>query len=710
MYKKALLLLLSISLTSNITFASFKEHYDLGQQYLSNYQYSGAITEFKNALRINYMDNSARIGLINSYMARATNYANNEHNYKKAADDYRSALFYMQYYPKINTSGQYMPQVISNLNSCLSQINFDKTPQNRYNTAKQLRAEGNFAAAAYEFNQTLADKNLQKDSFEQVGDIMKILGNNTKAAEYYRKAVAVAPSDLNLRLNYAKMLDTLGEEDTAVNEYNYILSKASKEDKDILYSLERIYKKKLEKSPENADITANLGAILQKQEKYDEALTYYQKAEYLNPSNINTRLNVGTLYQQKGDLKTAIKAYESILIPEPNNISANLYRAQALSALGNEQDAIEAYKKVMSLDPANEEAQTQLLVLLEKTMTTSQFIEYVKKNMPNVDIADTYYNFGLNLHKQNKLNDAISMYNESIKINPLNPEVYVNLGIAQNQSGDSEKALTTLKAASLKFPNNPQLKDAVVSVENDIINKHLEIAASHYNKENYKKAIDEYQKITSANLDATLGIANCYQAMGDKNNAITYYEKALKMKPTDSDIAYCISVLYAENNNLGEAQTYATKAVAINKNNTKAVEFLNSINEQIGINNLNKAIELYEANQYDESLQMLNKIIASDSSNSYAYYYRGMIYDTKERRMEAISDFTKAYDLNKEFEIVNYLIASDFDNLQRYKDAYNYYLKYSQSNAPDDEYKEYAKARAEELKEYAKQNSILDKK
>ena len=36
-------------------FAGFKEHFDLGQQYLSNYQYSGAITEFKSALKINYL-------------------------------------------------------------------------------------------------------------------------------------------------------------------------------------------------------------------------------------------------------------------------------------------------------------------------------------------------------------------------------------------------------------------------------------------------------------------------------------------------------------------------------------------------------------------------------------------------------------------------------------------------------------------------------
>ena len=83
-------------------FAGFKEHFDLGQQYLSNYQYSGAITEFKSALRINYLDNSARIGLINSYIARGTYYANTDKDYAKAADDYRAALFYLVYYQRFS--------------------------------------------------------------------------------------------------------------------------------------------------------------------------------------------------------------------------------------------------------------------------------------------------------------------------------------------------------------------------------------------------------------------------------------------------------------------------------------------------------------------------------------------------------------------------------------------------------------------------------
>lgn len=422
--------------------ASFKEHFDLGQQYLSNFQYSGAITEFKSAMRINYLDNSARIGLVNAYCARGAYYANKEQNYKKAADDYRSALFYLIYYPNANAvknSSQAIVQVTSNLNSCLSAMNFDTSPSNRFNTAKQLRAEGEFAAAAYEFNQSLGDKNYIKDSFQQTGDIMKLLGNDPKAAEYYKKAIAVAPVDTDLRMSYAKMLDKLGSSDTAVEEYNFVLAQTT-DNKEVLYSLERIYKKKLEESPNDATVTSNLGAIMQKQGKYDEALRYYSKAEYLDPSNINTRINVGTLYQQKGDYKTAITAYDSVLILYPDNAQANLYKAQSLAALGDKNQALNLYKKVLTAEPNNAIAQAQMMDILRETMTPQQFVDYVKKNGGS-NPSDAIYSYALELHKQNKLNDSIALYNEVLKINNSNPEVYVNLAIAQGQMKNYDGAL-----------------------------------------------------------------------------------------------------------------------------------------------------------------------------------------------------------------------------------------------------------------------------
>lgn len=704
--KRSALTLFCILALSQPAFAGFKEHFDLAQEYLANYQYSSAITEFKNALKINYLDNSARIGLVNSYLARGTYYANNEKDYTKAADDYRSALFYLTLYPNdesaVKNSSHAVEQVTRSLNICFDLIKFDIMPSSRFEKAKQLRAEGNFSAAAFEFSKALADKSYVKDSLEQIGDIMKLLGNNPKSAEYYRKAVAVGPDDIDLRLSYARTLDNLGNENQAVEEYNYILSQGT-DNKEVLYSLERIYNKKLAAKPDDADTIANLGAILQKQGKLEEALEYYNKAESIDPSNINTRINVGTLYQQKGDYRTAVVAYDSVLILYPDNIQANLYKAQSLAAQGENKEAQTYFKKVLHLDPGNKIATDELFSSARKSMSPMQYVDYVKKNADSAQVDDMLYSYALDLHKQNNLTDAIKVYTEITKKSD-NPEVFVNLAVAQSQMKNYPEALTTLENAKTKFPENTQIADAIKNIKAQDISAKFDRAAEFFNNKDYENAIKEYAKVDPPTSDSMLGIASAYQNTGNRELAIEYYKKALDLKPADSDIAYYIGVLYAEGEDYDSAQEYLKKSVALNKNNTKASEYLDSIISQLNTNSLNEAISLYEAQNYDESLNLLNKLIVSDPMNAYAYYYRGMIYDTKENKPEAVNNFKSAlkYNSSEDLNILNYLIAVDLDSMEKYKEAYSYYQKYASSNAPDDEYKQYSTTRLEELKDYAK--------
>lgn len=681
--------------------AGFKEHFDLGQQYLSNYQYSGAITEFKSALRINYLDNSARIGLINSYLARGKYYADTEKNYDKAADDYRAALFYLIYYPNANqvkNSSQAIVSVTSNLNKCLNTTDFDTNPQNRFKKATQLRAEGNFAAAGYEFNQTLSDTSLIKDSFQQIGDIMKLLGNEGKASEYYKKAVSVAPNDIQLRLSYAKILDKLGQEDESVKEYNYILSKTT-DNKDVLYALERIYKKKLEDSPNDAAITSNLGAIMQKEGNFDEALRYYSKAEYLNPSNVNTRINVGTLYQQKGDYKTAITAYDSVLILYPDNIEANIYKAQSLAKLGNQKESQEIFKKVLAKDPSNEFVQNELISMIKDTSTPTEFIEYVKKNNISYDVL---YDYALELHRNNKISEAIEVYNEVLKQDSNNPEVYVNLAIAYNQNNDLVKAMEILQTANSKFPDNAQIAENIKSLDSQFTDKKLATAAEFYNNKEYQKAIDEYLTIKPATSEIMLSIAGAYQNLENNDKAIEYYKEALNLAPTNSDIAYYIAALYADKEDFENAKNYAQKSLALNKNNKSAKELLDGINIQIGSQKLESAIAMFDKEQYDESLSLLNEVINTNPKDSYALYYRGMIYDAKHNYNGAITDYKKAISYNPDFPIINYLIGVDYDMLEKYKDAMSYYKAFIATYSEEDDFLKYANTRINELAPYVK--------
>ena len=529
---------------------------------------------------------------------------------------------------------------------------------------------------------------------------MKLLGNDAKSAEYYKKAVAAAPNDIALRLSYAKILDKLQQEDEAVEQYNFILSKTT-DNKDVLYSLERIYKRKLEESPNDSAITANLGAIMQKEGNFDEALRYYSKAEYLDPSNVNTRLNVGTLYQQKGDYKTAITAYDSVLIIYPDNIQANLYKAQSLAAMGDSKGALDLYKKVLSKEPDNEIAQTEMLNMVKDTMTTAQFVDYIKKNNPD-NAGSVLYSYALDLHKQNKLTDAVTIYNEVIKLNPSNSEAYVNLAIAQGQGKNYDAALATLNTANTKFPNNAQVSDAIKSISAQSTDEKLEKAANYYNNKDYQNAINEYLKIKPATSDTMLGIASSYQNMGDNDNAIEYYKQALNLAPTNSDIAYYIAALYSEKGDSANAKTYAQKAVTFNKNNKEAAELLESLNAQIASEELEKAISMFDAGQYSESLVILNKIITSTPNDAYALYYRGMIYDTQKKYNEAIADYKKAIASNPDLTIVNYLIGVDYDMLEQYKNAISYYKAFTATYNEDDDYLRYAKTRISELEPYAK--------
>ena len=89
---------------------------------------------------------------------------------------------------------------------------------------------------------------------------------------------------------------------------------------------------------------------------------------------------------------------------------------------------------------------------------------------------------------------------------------------------------------------------------------------------------------------------------------------------------------------------------------------------------------------------------------------RGMIYDTQKKYKEAIADYQKALTANPELTIVNYLIGIDYDSLEQYKNAINYYQIFISKYQEDDDYKKYAQTRIAELSKYAQQSSTPNTK
>jgi tetratricopeptide (TPR) repeat protein len=699
-------LVVLVGLFQNVSYAdntaNFVQHYDAAQSYLTQGQYSSAVVEFRKALKINYLDNSARIGLINSYLARAAYYANQEKNYEKAANDFRSALFYLKMYPEkeqlVQNSAGMIASANENLSQCLKVLSFDKTASSRYAKAEELRALGNFSASAFEFLQAAQNENLAADANSQIADLMKLLGNENRSAYYYKIALDLKPNDGILRMKYARTLDKLGQYDEAVIQYNYALEN-SKGDMEVLYALERIYLKKLAQSPSDAELNANLGAIKQSQGDFTSALSYYAKAEQLNPSNVNTRLNVGTLFQQQKDYQKAIKSYDSILTLYPNNVQANLYKAQALSEMGDKNGALALYKKVLSLEPANSVAKTEIVSVMQSTMQPSEFIQYLSQNSEDKTYQNILYDYAVKLHKENKIDDAITAYKSVISSNPSNVDAYVNLGICYASQNDYKNAKNILNTAKSKYPTNNLVLKTLQDVQKDETTTMISTASASFENKNYKKALEEYLEINPPTEASLLGVAASYQSLGNIDKAIAYYKKAETINPKNPEIPYYIGYLYSEQQKWSDSEQYLKKAIALDSN-SEAKNILSYVEQNGSLSVLNEGIKLFEENNLEGALTKFNEVINKENSNAYAYYYRGLIYDQQKKTQLAINDYLNVLKYSQDFPITNYMLAVDYDTLGKYKDALSYYSKFVSSYNTDDEYLQYAKSRIEELKSY----------
>ncbi len=707
MRNKFLYFLIVFAILSNFAYAEDdyypSQYYENGTRYLQSYQYSSAIIEFKKALRENPQDNSSKVGLINSYIARAAYYNNKSSEYTKAANDLRSALFYMKYYDDVSvdySTMQAMGATQQNLDTVLNTVSFDKSPRNRYTTAKALRTQGEFAASAYEYYQIIDDNNFRKDSYIAIGDIMNILALPQKSAFYYERAVKLDAKNVDLHLKLARAYEAIGNTEGAANEYNYALQNSS-EKEDILVSLEKIWQQKVAAAPNDAEAHANLGAVYQKQGNYQGAMEEYKKAEAINPSNATTRLNLGTLYQSQKNYDGAIAVYNSILQLYPNHVQAHIYKAQCLKELGQNEEAIREYKLASSYDPTNNEAKSQLFDLLKSTMPAEQVLSYLYQNVQNQPMsASTYYDFAYELHKAGKLDDSITYYNETIKFDPKNVDAYINLSQVYRQKKNLSLALSTITNAKGLFPENLEVKKQYDSIKAEISNNVYGEATKLFEQGNYQLAITNYSKVQPPTPDSLVGIAACYQALENYKFALDYYKKALALKPSDPDILYYIGSIYLNMDDYINAKSYLNKAIAIDKNNEKVKNLIKFIVEQENNTQLEKALNYYDVKKYVEAMKILNDILFKDSKNATAYYYRGMVYDAQSKYSLAIMDYQNAIRNSSDLTLAYYSLAIDYDSLGKYKEALINYRKYLETKPEENDYTKYARKRTLELRKY----------
>lgn len=671
-------------------------YFTQGQNFYKGGQYTSAIKSFRKALRENPLDSSSEIGIINSYISRAKYYNDSVNMPQKAIADLKSALFYFVCFDETSRSkySEAYTAAITSLNTLENSLKADITANGFVKSAKNLRVQGEFAAAGYDFYRAKGDPKNAVVANIGLGDVMKILGKPNDSVKYYETAMNLAPDNPELRLKIARAYEESGQYALAAEHYNYALQN-SNEKEEILNSLEKICRQRVEQNPSDAEAHCNLGVIYQKRGYYDNALVEYAKADKLNPALLTSKVNASVLYYDQKKYKESVESANKALLIDPKNIKARLQKAKCFQALSMWENATEEYKNVLKYDKSNSEAQFGLADIYSKNMPAEDAISTIQSE--GIELSPEFYaQAAYTAHKNKNIDKAIKFYKLAINSNSDDVSLYLNLGQIYNGQEKYPEALAIVESAKQKFPNDTQVQQLYNSIKSRYTGSIYDSASELASKGDYAGAIAKYQQIIPQGYDSYVGIASVYQMQKNYPQALEYYKKALEKKPTDEAVLITAAGICIQQDNLKEAQEFLNKVP--NKNSAKFKEMQNYISAQNTDAEFNRAIEKYEAQDYKTAEVILTGLINKKVGGYMPHYYRAMVYDALGNYQKAVADYEAVVAKDSSIALVYYSLGVDYDSLGNFARAVQNYKKFLELSKGVDDYTKYARQRIQQSK------------
>jgi arylsulfatase A-like enzyme/Tfp pilus assembly protein PilF len=196
-----------------------------------------------------------------------------------------------------------------------------------------------------------------------------------------------------------------------------------------------------------------LFSLFQAKGQPEKALELLEEGYQHNPENYDIVTAYGMLLSEKGEIDRSIALLQKGLAMIDFDPKTWNLLGIAFWRRGDEQKAEEHYRKALSLDPNSAKTYSNLGALyFSKSMRTldraeySKAMEFFKKAIeydPNMVIA--YRGLGLGYKAVGRLDDAISVWEKALTIDPADDFIHLNLGKAHLEQGNKARALEYLE-------------------------------------------------------------------------------------------------------------------------------------------------------------------------------------------------------------------------------------------------------------------------
>lgn len=245
----------------------------------------------------------------------------------------------------------------------------------------------------------------------------------------------------------------------------------------------------LDRLPSSSEDWAELGVILAKQKKYENAADAFRQAFELNPEDFLSLQNLAQALKDLGRRDDAIREYKRSLALKPRFGMAWLGLGEVLEEEGNKVEAEKCYQlalrsriqrapelaslarfcesrgwreaaatnyedaiKLSPFDAALHVGAAKNLANLGRRAAAEDHLSEAIRLAPNS--VEAHFLYGLSLGQDGKPAEAAAQFREVVRITPDMLEGHFNLGIALTDEGNYSEALDQFNQVLQRNPNN----------------------------------------------------------------------------------------------------------------------------------------------------------------------------------------------------------------------------------------------------------------
>lgn len=250
-------------------------------------------------------------------------------------------------------------------------------------------------------------------SHHNLGETLAKLGRWEEAVTSYDRAIELNPNSVWSYYNLGEALAKLCLWEDAIASYSRAIELSPDFYK--FYSSLGAALGKQGRSAAAAALYCQAAESLVKQQRWDEAESFYRQAIKLNPSVKDSYRNLAETLTEQQQLEVALATNRKAINLAPENAELYSELGKILTQQNRRIEAIESYQKAIALNFDLEAAHINLVSLLIEQAELDEALQ--KQNKPSLE-QEALFHLGNLLIQQGKLAEAIEIYQRAIALKP----------------------------------------------------------------------------------------------------------------------------------------------------------------------------------------------------------------------------------------------------------------------------------------------------